>query len=473
VSEIIQKQTCKVNRVQTRAGTAQVVAAATPTDAAAVLSFGSPAPLPRNASKKSIMTPNTERQHQSPCSDNTMHATRITVALAGLGGYGEFYLDYLLGPDNTAFALVGGVDPQPQRCARLTELRAAQVPVVASLEELYAAQRPDLLILCTPLQWHVAHTCLGLRHGSHVLCEKPLCAVVQDVPPLLQARAAAGTTVAIGYQWSFSPAIHALKRDIMAGVFGAPVRLRTITRWPRSQRYYDRNRWAGAYRDTHDRWVLDSPVNNATAHYLHNMLYVLGAAGDRSAAPHWLEGELYRANPIGNFDTAALRCLTATGVEVLFYTTHAARTLRGPDFLYEFEQADVTYRAGAKNIVATFRNGRTHCYGNPDAENHRKLTLMADAVRHGTPPLCGVEAALSHTLCVNGLQDSVPDIPAFPPALVRCERDADDQRICVEGLDEIYDASYAAGVLPSEQGVAWAHKGRRIMLDDYTRFPIA
>jgi len=31
--------------------------------------------------------------------------------------------------------------------------------------------------------------------------------------------------------------------------------------------------------------VLDSPVNNATAHYLHNMFYVLGHATDASAMP--------------------------------------------------------------------------------------------------------------------------------------------------------------------------------------------
>ena len=38
--------------------------------------------------------------------------------------------------------------------------------------------------------------------------------------------AATGVFVAIGFQWSFSRAVQALKRDVMAGVLGKPKRLR-------------------------------------------------------------------------------------------------------------------------------------------------------------------------------------------------------------------------------------------------------
>ncbi len=42
------------------------------------------------------------------------------------------------------------------------------------------------------------------------------------------------------------------------------------------------------------RLVLDSPVNNACSHYLHNMFYVLGDRLDRSDQPKWVTAELYR-----------------------------------------------------------------------------------------------------------------------------------------------------------------------------------
>ena len=41
------------------------------------------------------------------------------------------------------------------------------------------------------------------------------------------------------------------------------------------------------------------------------MLYVLGKTPDTSAQPHSVTAELYRANPIENYDTAAIRCTTA------------------------------------------------------------------------------------------------------------------------------------------------------------------
>ena len=131
--------------------------------------------------------------------------------------------------------------------------------------------------------------------------------------------------VAIGYQWSFSPAIQRLKGDIAAGVFGAPKRLKTIVLWPRDETYYSRNRWAGKQRDEAGNPIFDSPVSNACAHYLHNMLYVLGDAVDRSAIPSRVSAELYRAHPIENYDTAALRCWTDRGVEILFIVSHATR----------------------------------------------------------------------------------------------------------------------------------------------------
>lgn len=49
--------------------------------------------------------------------------------------------------------------------------------------------------------------------------------------------------------------------------------------------YNGRNAWAGARDDGAGTWILDSPINNATAHYLHNVLYVMGPAVDRSIRP--------------------------------------------------------------------------------------------------------------------------------------------------------------------------------------------
>ena len=134
-----------------------------------------------------------------------------------------------------------------------------------SLEEFYAtrSRRPGRhLHAAAPAR---AADLAALAHGSHVLCEKPLCVTPADATAMTRARDAAGRQVAIGYQWSFSAAIQRLKADILAGVLGRPKRMRCLVLWPRDETYYGRNRWAGAKRDAHGNLVLDRPVNNACA----------------------------------------------------------------------------------------------------------------------------------------------------------------------------------------------------------------
>ncbi len=287
--------------------------------------------------------------------------TRVSVVLSGIGGYGGQYLDALLDPaSQDRVELVGAVDPFPERCARLAELRARGVPVFPSLQAFYAQASAELAIISAPIHEHCPQTCLALEHGSHVLCEKPLAATVQDADRMIEARDRAGRQAAIGYQWSFCPAILDLKRDILAGRFGQARRLTTVVLWPRTQDYYRRNAWAGRQKSVDGAWVLDSPVNNAAAHYLHNMLFVLGEAVDRSAGLDRAQAELYRANPIENYDTAALRCFTDGGAEVLFYTSHAVSENVGPQFVFEFERGVVRLDGLDGVINATLEDGAAH-----------------------------------------------------------------------------------------------------------------
>lgn len=388
---------------------------------------------------------------------------QTSVVLVGLGGYGGVYVSALLDGAPEGVRIAGAVDPAPERCERLAELQARGVPLFASLEEFYAAGlTAELAAIASPIHYHCPLTCLALEHGSHVLCEKPLAATPAQAEEMRRARDRAGKAVAIGYQWSFSPAIHALKADIAAGRLGKPLRLRCLVLWPRDEAYYCRSSWAGALEDAGGRPVLDSPVNNAAAHYLHNMLYVLGERPDRSAWPAEVTAELYRANAITNYDTAALRCRTAAGTEVFFVTSHAVRRVRGPEFRYEFEDAVVTYADSDRRMAARFRDGSVKEYGSPAADpDARKLWETLAAIREGRPVACGIEAAAAHTACVFAAQHSA-EISPFPPALVHVEGEPGKRKTWVAGLDDAFIRCYEELRLPAELGIAWAAAGRRV-----------
>ena len=312
-------------------------------------------------------------------------AKPVSVVLVGLGGYGEVYLKALLDAwDDAQFDLVGAVEPTPTNCSRLDELRARGVRVYTSLESFYEASWADLVVIASTIHCHCAQTCSALLRGSHVLCEKPPAATVQEVDQMIAASEQAGRWVAVGYQWSFSAAIQRLKRDIKSGLVGRARRLKSLCLWPRTDAYYRRNDWAGRLRGDQGQWILDSPVNNAMAHDLHNMLYVLGDETHTSAQPAEIVAELYRANDIENCDTVALRVRTEAGVEILFYGSHAVADETGPVFSFEFDRATARYSAGGSEIEARLADGSTRRYASPDAAPQvTKLWMCISAIAEG------------------------------------------------------------------------------------------
>ncbi|MCD6285361.1 MAG: Gfo/Idh/MocA family oxidoreductase [Anaerolineae bacterium] len=401
----------------------------------------------------------------------------VTVAMVALGGYGNTYLARLFGNgEHGGFRLVAGIDPDPKGCRYLDAFKELEIPIYADLDHFYAESAAsagvDLVVIAAPISLHLPFTHTALAHGSNVLCEKPVTATIQDALQMAAAEAAAGGFVGIGYQWSFSDTIQALKADIVAGVLGKPLRFRTKVLWPRPHSYYHRNNWAAKLKTANGSWVLDSPVNNATAHYLHNCFYVLGETRETSARPVDVQAELYRANDIENYDTAAVRCHTEDGVEILFYAAHPVNENIGPVLSYEFENAVVEYEARDTPMVARFKDGRVKDYGSPFANEGKKLWDAIEASRTGAPLACSISAAMSHTLAVNGAQESVESILDFPDDLVRRYDQNGDELLYVEGLVETLGRCYDQGVMPSELGdVPWAKIGRVVDLRDYRHYP--
>jgi predicted dehydrogenase len=403
--------------------------------------------------------------------------------MIGVGGMGATYLEALLArQDEGLFRIAGAVDPQPNRCKQYVEMRAMGVPCFISLQDFYRNRKADLAILSSPIQLHMPQAMFALSKESYVLCEKPAAGTIQEVRAAIAAERAAARWVAVGYQWSFSPAVQALKADIRAGLFGPARRFKCLYLWPRDEGYYQRNEWAGKRQDAEGAWVLDSPVQNAMAHDLHNMFYLLGRETTTSARPAEVEAELYRANAIENFDTAAARVRTEEGVEILFLVSHASDEDRGPVICCEFEKAVVRCDSRASGIWAEFKDGGRKDYGVPDAEPMNKLwQSIAGAREDGARPLCGLEAAASQTLCMNGIQDSMPEVRVFPEALIRtvegpgarrlAVQTAGARRRVVEGLDEALGACYEAWKLPSEMALAWSAKGTPVDLRAYGSFP--
>jgi predicted dehydrogenase len=407
----------------------------------------------------------------------TSRQPELSLALVGIGGYGNSYLSSIFqnGPE-MGVRLAAVADPNPISCRHLAEIHRRNIPLYSNLETLQNNHSCALVIICTPLHLHCEQTTQALANGSHVLCEKPLASTPMQAASMIRARDKAGKQVSIGYQWSFSVAIQALKRDIASGLFGKPRRLKTCVLWPRDEGYYRRNDWAGRRYTRTEQPIFDNPLNNACAHHLHNMLYVLGDRPDRSAVPVSVKAELYRANDIETFDTAAVRARTADGVEVLCIVSHATRAEFGPCFTFEFEHATVEFCGNQPTdsskdgelLIARLADGRIKKYGSPELAPSRKLWAAVESARTNTPTVCGLEAALSHTLLTDALHRGVTPVD-FPTSLKRNETSANGHpRHWVEGLDDVLRECHATSQLPHELKAPWAGEGTDVLVTERT-----
>ena len=225
-------------------------------------------------------------------------------------------------------------------------------------------------------------------------------------------------------------------------------------------------------RDPEGTLVLDSPANNAMAHDLHNLLFLLGDEPDRSARPVEIIAEAYRANAIENYDTVAARLRTDHDVHILFLASHAMAEDSDPAFLIECDRAIIRFEGGSAPILAAFHDGSVKEYPSPNTQSQMtKLWCALDATIHPARPLCDLHAARAHTVCINGIQDSVPRPVDFPPGLVRCNAHGDACIVAVSGLADCLRECYARRLLPHELGATWASPGRIIDLRDYRYFP--
>ena len=377
---------------------------------------------------------------------------KVRIVCVGIGGYATVYLRALLQEaPRDDIDIVGMVEIMPNACPMYETLKNMGVPLYATLEEFYAEHTADLAIITTPTYLHTRQILCALKNGSHVMCEKPLSGVSADEAVLTEAAKAAGKFVIIGYQWSYSNAILSLKKDIMQGVYGAPVFLKSIVFWPRPVSYYTRGSGWGGKKFTPQGDVLnDSVVSNATAHYLHNILYVTGGADGVAAEVTELECDLSRINAIETYDTAAFRFTLNNGAKGLYFATHASTENIDPVFDYRFERGQVHFDSVSKRIVGKTDDGREIDYGNPFHDANEKIYIAIDAAKSDEPytPPCSVATAAPQVRAVEMLA-TMPVHIGREEAIDRTERGG-TTFLSLRGLTELFKECYEKEILPRE-----------------------
>jgi predicted dehydrogenase len=136
-------------------------------------------------------------------------AGRLRLGVVGVGVMGANHARVLT--DLPGVRLVGIADPDLRQRAMVSDaLGCRGYPDVEAL----IANGVDAITIAAPTHLHrdLALTCI--RHGVHILVEKPIASSVEEGRAIIAAATRAGVTLMVGHVERFNPAVEAIKGAI-------------------------------------------------------------------------------------------------------------------------------------------------------------------------------------------------------------------------------------------------------------------
>jgi predicted dehydrogenase len=408
---------------------------------------------------------------------------RVNIGLIGVGGYGRVHRQAIRAAEEHGLArlaaavILPGLEPETEN-----ELRARGVLIYRSHQEMLArAPREaegglELVGVPCGIGEHAPLSIAALRAGFHVLCEKPAAGNLADALEMQRAARQARKIMAIGYQNMYTPPLRRIKELTLegrrGGRLGRLLEAKSSSLWPRDSAYYGRNAWAGRLA-VGGRPIYDSPAQNATAHYLQDLLYVAGPDEASSATPVRLYGENYRAKDIESADTQFLRISTREGPTLTYMVTHACTEMRGPVTEFSYEGGAIRWwterglgvmelRYGAPGGAAAAAPVAERVDSGPRDAHELPYEGVIQAIRGGPPPKATIDNCLQHTACIDALFSRC-ELVAIPREHTRTETGA-TVVTHLPGIDELMQRMYDRKQSFHEAGAPWARAGREVEL---------
>jgi predicted dehydrogenase len=140
---------------------------------------------------------------------------KVRIAVAGAGLIGLRHIEEIVASDSCALSSVVDVSPRAAEVAR-----KYQVPLHRTLEECFAAGKPDGIVLATPNQLHTEQGLVCIAAGIPTLVEKPIAHTLEAGNRLVDAAEAAGVPILVGHMRRHSRTMDEAIRVIRAGRLG-------------------------------------------------------------------------------------------------------------------------------------------------------------------------------------------------------------------------------------------------------------
>ena len=142
----------------------------------------------------------------------------LNIAVVGAGNRARKYLSCL--PGNVRLRCI--VEPDPLRLSLAAKHHGVpESGCYSSPEAFFAAyHKLDAVIIAAPDREHVALALEAVRHGWHVLLEKPAATCAEDYEKLLKAAEAAGVHIGLCLEMRHHPYFHRIYELVKEGAVG-------------------------------------------------------------------------------------------------------------------------------------------------------------------------------------------------------------------------------------------------------------
>nr|MDT0659475.1 Gfo/Idh/MocA family oxidoreductase [Micromonospora sp. DSM 115978] len=166
----------------------------------------------------------------------------MRVGIIGCGAIARNHVTALRGGTDVDLVAVADIDAGRARAF------AAEHAVAHAYDDVdrMLAGGLDAVTVCTPHAAHEAGVLAAARHGTHVLCEKPIATTLAQARRMVAATAAAGVRFGVLFQRRFWPAAARLRAAIDDGKLGVPVCGGVVASFNRDADYYAEP-WRGTW----------------------------------------------------------------------------------------------------------------------------------------------------------------------------------------------------------------------------------
>lgn len=236
-------------------------------------------------------------------------APKTRIAVAGAGYIGRAHIDAARASATVTLSAI--VDPSP---AAQAHADAADVPLYASLAELFAHDKPDGVVLATPNALHVPHALACIAAGLPMLLEKPIAPSVAEAETLVRTADAARARILIGHHRAHSAIMARARQVVDSGVLGRLVAITGSAMFFKPDSYFADAPWrreAGA-----------GPILLNMIHEVHNLRMLAGEI----VAVQAFSSHAMRGFPVE--DTVSINLRFASGALGSFMLSDTAASAR-------------------------------------------------------------------------------------------------------------------------------------------------